>query len=968
MYLTTLQKAHLAYANANYISKGCHLSHRYTEKGELKKKVATKLDFQKYTLRTPDRFKTEDNALGLLTGEPNNIIVLDIDDLTDWYSLLKKIDMDPIDLDIHCMQTTAKGGRHYIFKLDEDLRQLTGVQKIQGFKVDIRTTGNFIYLSPTEYRSKGRDGELIHFKYTWNVGHSILDHCPLNMPEKLKSWLLEMRSNSNSARKIVTSSSSLKSSESPMAPNLSQFDFAIIKEYVLDQEIPEDHINKISCEQDKKHYRVDFNCKKRCYHKKDRHTSNHQYMLITLKGSRMQCHDSVCHEKGPWMKRSEGEYPEILFQLLKTKFCKNEEEVKLFHSAREQATINVNDNFPGNKDININADATSLTGALIQSSAFVNLGHNIQCDGNMLSTTSIQGLQMKCTKCEFQWPYKGHITIPPQHKDLNKYFYQINININNSNISNTLNSPNFNNMTTVNNYNNSDEVPLSTLFPVREAIFNEDTELNVLMHDSLTDNAAGIAKVFVHIGKDKFGIAMSEKDKDDWRVFEDKSGRWVKGAYLAEAFCNTTIAPTYKYMQKWYNDHTLDPKLQSARNKHISAILKRIQDQNKAAILHEAAILYKIIDRDFENKLDSNKTLLAFNNGVFDLAHCEFRPLQAKDYITLSTNFNYPSEITIEREDFLKWLKSCQPDAQQRQYIIDFLTSCLDGYNQEEIFTIMTGTGRNGKGVLSKIMTAAFGDYALEIKPELLTRPRPDASSPSPELMYLKGKRWVNTTEPKRSECMNEEFLKFLTGNDTISGRLCHDNANFRFEPQHSLTIEANKVPRMDAEDEALYLRCREVNWPFQFKQNPNPSKPNEKPIDTNIKKCCCKWAPQVMKMLCENYKNYLNMPQGLQPTEAVRMNVDKLRRANDPYATFIQDYLIKDQAFDGLSQKDINATAKTYFREMHVDYVKRRMTSAINNWLGLKDDLPGNHRFSGESTPGWLHINYSSSNNENSE
>ena len=288
------------------------------------------------------------------------------------------------------------------------------------------------------------------------------------------------------------------------------------------------------------------------------------------------------------------------------------------------------------------------------------------------------------------------------------------------------------------------------------------------------------------------------------------------------------------------------------------------------------------------------------------------------------------------------------------------MTACLDGHNQEEMFTIMTGTGRNGKGVLSKIMTAAFGGYALEIKPELLTRPRPDASSPSPELLYLKGKRWVNTTEPKRTEQMNEEFLKFLTGNDTISGRLCHENDNFRFAPQHSLTIEANKIPKLDAEDDALYLRCREVHWPFQFKTNPNPKKKNEKAVDTNIKKHCCHWGPQVMKLLCDNYSNYKKMPQGLEPTEAVRMNVEKLRKANDPYANFIGEKLVQSKNEpDGVSQMKANVEAAKYFSNHDFVFNKNKLTSAINNWLGLEDKKPSNHKFDGASRPGWRGIKF---------
>ena len=81
---------------------------------------------------------------------------------------------------------------------------------------------------------------------------------------------------------------------------------------------------------------------------------------------------------------------------------------------------------------------------------------------------------------------------------------------------------------------------------------------------------------------------------------------------------------------------------------------------------------------------------------------------------------------------------------------------------------------RNGKGILSLLMESALGKtngYFKDVKAELLTKERPSADRPVPELLSTNGKRLIVASEPEAGSKINTGFLKFLTGNDPISGR-----------------------------------------------------------------------------------------------------------------------------------------------------------------------------------------------------
>ncbi|RKO86158.1 hypothetical protein BDK51DRAFT_47197 [Blyttiomyces helicus] len=207
------------------------------------------------------------------------------------------------------------------------------------------------------------------------------------------------------------------------------------------------------------------------------------------------------------------------------------------------------------------------------------------------------------------------------------------------------------------------------------------------------------------------------------------------------------------------------------------------------------------------------------------------------------------------------------PNDEEKQYLLKWLASCLRGFNTDEIFTILTGSGRNGKGVLCDLMAVTMGDYGHCIQASMLTNKRPSSSAPCVDLLNLKGKRWVCGSEPEKGASINGGFVKFLTGNDKISGRFCHANSEISFNPQHSLVIQCNAIPTLDGEDDAIWDRGRIIEFVYKFVDNPQG--PFEKKIDRHLKE---------------------KKEDGLHPSAAVAAKVRAVRKDNDPLLEFLEN------------------------------------------------------------------------------
>jgi putative DNA primase/helicase len=154
--------------------------------------------------------------------------------------------------------------------------------------------------------------------------------------------------------------------------------------------------------------------------------------------------------------------------------------------------------------------------------------------------------------------------------------------------------------------------------------------------------------------------------------------------------------------------------------------------------------------------------------------------------------------------------------------------------NKFEKLYILTGNGRNGKGVLSTIISKALGNYYLTGSNDLLTI---KDELKNETLSKAKGIRYLAISEPAEDNDKETKFnismVKKLTGRDVISTRANYGNS-FEYIPQFTMFISCNKQPRVDETNEAIKNRFRFIHFPFTFVDN--PKKEFERQINTELK------------------------------------------------------------------------------------------------------------------------------------
>ena len=147
---------------------------------------------------------------------------------------------------------------------------------------------------------------------------------------------------------------------------------------------------------------------------------------------------------------------------------------------------------------------------------------------------------------------------------------------------------------------------------------------------------------------------------------------------------------------------------------------------------------------------------------------------------------------------------------------------------------IHTGTGGNGKGILSSIARMCLGDYFITAENTFLTTPY-KAGQPNSTLTNARSKRYLFISEPDngQSDCkFNIDFIKTMTGTDPITTRGLYKD-NITYIPQFSPHIQCNHKPKLPKLDNGIYRRVKIIPYRLSFVDKPKAK--HERKRDYNL-------------------------------------------------------------------------------------------------------------------------------------
>ena len=313
----------------------------------------------------------------------------------------------------------------------------------------------------------------------------------------------------------------------------------------------------------------------------------------------------------------------------------------------------------------------------------------------------------------------------------------------------------------------------------------------------------------------------------------------------------------------------------------------------KENVMKECRELF--LDEEFANKVDENKNLIAFSNGVFDTLTFEFRDGKPEDYISFCTNLEYHPDRQYDSypcwQELNKFICDVLPDPDVREYFLAYLATSLSGCNEAQKFHILTGTGSNGKSMLMNLMSTAMGDYACKAPISLLTQARNKSAAAAPELVRMKGRRFVTMQEPDEQVPLNTGLMKELASSEKITARDLYAGSKqmLDFDLQARFNLACNEKPKINTQDGGTWRRLVVVNFVSKFVADPRLA--HEKPIDESFvqKSQSKEWAEAFLSYLVHLYikgKGY----RKLVPPEKVMEYTSEYKEDSDVIAKFLRE------------------------------------------------------------------------------
>jgi P4 family phage/plasmid primase-like protien len=347
----------------------------------------------------------------------------------------------------------------------------------------------------------------------------------------------------------------------------------------------------------------------------------------------------------------------------------------------------------------------------------------------------------------------------------------------------------------------------------------------------------------------------------------------------------------------------------------------------KENVMKECRELF--LDEEFANKVDENKNLIAFSNGVFDTLTFEFRDGKPEDYISFCTNLEFhpdrPHESYPCWQELNKFIQDVLPDPDVREYFLAYLATSLSGCNEAQKFHILTGTGSNGKSMLMNLMSTAMGDYACKAPISLLTQARNKSAAAAPELVRMKGRRFVTMQEPDEQVPLNTGLMKELASSEKITARDLYAGSKqmLDFDLQARFNLACNEKPKINTQDGGTWRRLVVVNFISKFVADPRL--PHEKPIDESFvqKSQSKEWAEAFLSYLVHLYikgKGY----RKLVPPEKVMEYTSEYKEDSDVIAKFIREKIHPQLP----PMEDEPSPAPTKWGEISAEFVNWKRTN----------------------------------------
>ena len=331
--------------------------------------------------------------------------------------------------------------------------------------------------------------------------------------------------------------------------------------------------------------------------------------------------------------------------------------------------------------------------------------------------------------------------------------------------------------------------------------------------------------IIADVMKELYGNKYYYIDPDKKKWIEYKNKMWIESCFGMRPLIDTVFHEEIqknldkinieleKYDEKTFNYENILEKKDILCN-----VCKRLQKTvEKNNILKELS--EKCINTDFMIDMNKQKYMIPIKNGkIINLKTLEIRDRDENDKFNYECQVNYINLTNNDENIAKKYFMDlfCNNELIVK-CVINIIKSVITGEKLRYIF-FCTGTGRNGKSLLFKLLKLMFNKSMDIISELVIINSKSGKSNINTEIEKLDKIRIGYVTELKEDDTLNSEMIKKISGGDDIDLRSLH-KTNSTLTPTCNLFVLTNELPKFKVE-EAIIDRIVVIPFNNKFEVN----------------------------------------------------------------------------------------------------------------------------------------------------
>lgn len=203
----------------------------------------------------------------------------------------------------------------------------------------------------------------------------------------------------------------------------------------------------------------------------------------------------------------------------------------------------------------------------------------------------------------------------------------------------------------------------------------------------------------------------------------------------------------------------------------------------------------------YENNMkilfDSEPEIFMFTNGVYDLGQDKFTYCNKNNtdyfrslFCTLDSGYNYEKAEDNDIKFINNLLDKILLKKEYKTKFLEIISTGLIGKLNQKMH-IFVGQGSNGKSLIMDYIKQALGNYFLTGEVEMILT---NSKKTSTAEASLHNKRMCLFSEPDSDKKINNAYLKAITGEDKIVGKLLYENTSEK-NNHNTFILLTNDIP-----------------------------------------------------------------------------------------------------------------------------------------------------------------------------